>query len=404
MVNFNFYNTAPEGFKPLGFSVRWSGVLTPPTAGTYEIGFRMSRRTGQPPPNVKVWIDDKLVVTPELSGIDANNNAVCIAGNCSQNIKPIMYTFADTKPRKVRIDYVRATEDRASTFDWVPPVGTLLAPAVEAAKNSDAVVAFVGLSPDLEGEEMKVNFAGFRGGDRTTLSLPESQRKLLEAVKATGKPLVVVYMTGGAISDPWVEQHADAIVQGWYPGEAAGTALANVLTGKANPGGRLPYTIYKTEKDLPPFDDYAMDKRGYRYFKGPVFYPFGHGLSYTSFAYAKPAVSGAKLEAGKSVKVSVNVRNSGRRDGDEVVQLYVAKPGDKGNPSLAAFRRVHLKAGASETVTLEADARALSLVDAKGARSVKPGVYKLHVGGGQPKYVKAVSANVTVTDEAALPK
>ena len=404
VVNFSYYHSAPVGFTPMGFSVRWTGVITPPQAGAYELGFRMSRRTGQSAPDVKVWIDDKLVITPELSGINPGNAANCIAGNCTQSTKPIMLTFADTKPHSVRIDYVRATEDRASALDWVPPKDALLADAVKAARDSDVVVAFVGLSPDLEGEEMKVDYPGFHAGDRTNLELPASQRNMLAAVKATGKPLIVVYLTGGPLSDPWVERNADAIVQAWYPGEAAGTAIANVLTGKTSPSGRLPYTIYRDVADLPPFEDYAMGTRTYRYFKKPVLYPFGHGLSYTNFAYARPTLSATKLKAGEAVKVSVSVRNAGLRASDEVVQLYLAKPGDTANPVLAGFRRVHLNAGERQSVSIALDARAQSQVNAQGVRAVMPGIYTLHVGGGQPAAVKGTSTRMLVEGTVVLPK
>jgi beta-glucosidase len=251
---------------------------------------------------------------------------------------------------------------------------------------------------------MKVDYPGFRGGDRTTLALPDAQRRLLQAVKATGKPLVVVYVTGGAVSDPWVEDNADAIVQAWYPGEAAGTAIASVLTGKTSPAGRLPYTIYRSEADLPPFADYSMKNRTYRYFKGAVLHPFGQGLSYTDFAYDKLVLSATRLKAGDPLKATVTVRNAGARDSDEVVQLYVAKPGDSANPVLAGFRRVHLKAGASHQVTVELDARALSQVDALGVRKVLPGAYTIHAGGGQPGFVKGVAARMNVAGEMGLPK
>ena len=303
----------------------------------------------------------------------------------------------------MRIDYVRATEDRASALDWVPPKDALLADAIKAANGSDAVVAFVGLSPDLEGEEMKVDYPGFHAGDRTNLELPASQRNMLAALKATGKPLIVVYLTGGPISDPWVERNADAIVQAWYPGEAAGTAIANVLTGKTSPSGRLPYTIYRDVADLPPFEDYAMGSRTYRYFKKPVLYPFGHGLSYTSFAYARPTLSATRVKAGEAVKVSVTVRNAGLRASDEVVQLYLAKPGDMANPVLAGFRRVHLNAGERQSVSIALDARAQSQVNAQGVRAVQPGIYTLYVGGGQPG-AKTTSARLLVEGAMALPK
>jgi beta-glucosidase len=403
VVNFNFLHSAPAGLSPQRFSVRWTGVITPPKPGTYEIGFRMTAHKDKPAPDIKVWIDGELVVTPALAGVDAHS-VVCSAGNCDQAAHKIEFRFADTRPHSVRIDYVRSMDDRASALEWVPPRDALLDGAVATAKNSDVVIAFVGLSPDLEGESMKVDYPGFLGGDRTTLALPDAQRRMLEALKATGKPLVVVYLTGGAISDPWVEANADAIVQAWYPGQAAGTAIARVLGGKTSPGGRLPYTIYRSEADLPPFADYSMKNRTYRYFKGPVLHPFGFGLSYTNFAYDKLALSATRIKAGQPARATVTVRNTGARDGDEVVQLYLSKPGDSANPVLAGFRRVHLKAGASEQLAIELDARAQSQVDAKGVRKVRAGDYVLHAGGGQPAFVKALAARLHVDGEMALPK
>ncbi len=403
LINFDFYRTAPDGFKPLGFSVRWSGVITPPVAGTYQIGFRMAPRPGQPAPNIKVWIDDQLVVTPELVGFTTTPTP-CPTDACPPPGHLVDYTFSDTTPHKVRIDYVRATDDRASSFDWVAPGQALIDGAVTAANSSDVVVAFVGLSPDLEGEEMKVDVPGFSGGDRTALVLPQAQRQMLEAVKATGKKLVVVYLTGGEISDPWVEANADALVQAWYPGERGGEAIANILTGKTNPSGRLPYTVYRDIAELPAFEDYGMKGRTYRYFKGDVLHPFGQGLSYTSFTYDKPVLSLTRIKAGNSVKAAVTVRNSGQRDGDEVVQLYVRKPGDTANPVLAGFRRVHLKAGASQTVDIALDARALSQVDADGKRHVVAGDYTVYLGGGQPGHADTVAASLTITGEAPVAK
>lgn len=404
VVNFNFEHSAPPGFAPGKFAVRWTGVLTPPTAGKYELGFRMIVPRDRPLPNIKVWIDDELVVSPEKAGIGAGNTAECVAGNCQQRMNRIHFTFDDTRPRRVRIDYARTENDRASTLEWVTPQDALVDEAVAAARASDVTVALVGLSPDLEGEEMKVDFPGFRGGDRLTLALPDAQRRMLEAVKATGKPLVVVLLTGGPISDPWLEANADAIVHAWYPGEGGGAAIARVLAGQVSPAGRLPYTIVRSEADLPPFADYSMQNRTYRYFNGPVLHPFGHGLSYTSFAYAAPKLSASRIKAGQPVQATVTVRNSGKRDSDEVVQLYLARPGDRSNPVLAGFRRVHVKAGASRTVSLDIDARAQSQVDAKGARSVRAGQYTVYAGGGQPKFARVGEAKLRVEGEFALPK
>ncbi|GGY03176.1 glycoside hydrolase family 3 C-terminal domain-containing protein [Pseudoduganella dura] len=404
VINFNFEHSAPQGFEPKKFSVRWTGVIVPPVPGKYELGFRMIVPRDRPLPNIKVWIDDELVVSPEKAGIGAGNTAECVAGNCQQRMNKIHFTFDDTKPRRVRIDYARTENDRASTLEWVTPQDALLDDAVAAARSSDVAVALVGLSPDLEGEEMKVDFPGFRGGDRLTLALPDAQRRLLAAVKATGKPLVVVLLTGGPISDPWVEANADAIVHAWYPGEGGGAAIARVLAGQVSPAGRLPYTIHRSEADLPPFADYTMRNRTYRYFNGPVLHPFGHGLSYTSFSYAAPKLSAARVKAGQHVKATVTVRNTGKRDSDEVVQVYLAKPGDRSNPVLAGFRRVHVKAGASRTVALEIDARAQSQVDAKGGRSVRAGEYTVYAGGGQPKFARVGEAKLRVEGDFALPK
>jgi len=405
VINFDFYRTAPEGFKPLGFSVRWTGVITPPAPGKYQIGFRMQTpREGQPAPDVKVWIDGKLIVTPELSAAAGRDETYCGGACAKPPMAPVAYEFTDTKPHDIRIDYVRTVEDRASSLDWIAPAQPLLDGAVDAAKQSDAVIAFVGLSPDLEGEEMAVSFPGFKGGDRTAITLPEAQQKMLEAVKATGKKLIVVYMTGGAISDPWLSENADAVVQAWYPGEAGGEAIANTLTGKNNPAGRLPYTIYRDIADLPAFEDYSMKGRTYRYFKGQVLYPFGHGLSYTTFAYDKPVLSAQTIKAGDTATAQVTVRNTGTQDGDEVVQLYLAKPGDTANPVLAGFSRVSLKAGENRTVTLPLDARALSQVGQDGIRKVLPGDYIVTLGGGQPGFTPTSSAKLTVTGTADVTK
>jgi beta-glucosidase len=404
IVNFDFFHTAPAGFKPTGFSVRWTGVIMPPTAGLYQLGFRMMRRKGEPLPNVKVWIDGALVVTPELAGITPETTAQCIAGNCSLAVKPIYHIFNDTHAHAVRIDYVRATEDRASAFDWVPPQDALIDGAVSAARSSDAVIAFVGLSPDLEGEEMPIDFPGFKEGDRTALTLPDSQRRMLEAVKKTGKPLVVVYLTGGAICDPWVKDNADAIVQAWYPGQAAGTAIASVLTGQYNPAGRLPYTIYDKLDDLPAYDDYSMEHRTYRYFRGPVMFEFGYGLSYTTFKYSAVSLAKSQVQAGNDVGAVVSVANVGPRDGDEVVELYVARPGVRTRPILAGFTRVHLKAGEQRVLRLLLPARAQSQVAQNGDHVITPGRYTVYVGGSQPQGSEVKQAQFVVRGERVLAK
>jgi beta-glucosidase len=213
------------------------------------------------------------------------------------------------------------------------------------------VIAFVGLTSQLEGEEMPIHVPGFSGGDRTDIDLPVAQKKWLEAVAATGKPLVVVLLNGSALSVNWAEQHAAAILEAWYPGEEGGTAIAATLSGKNNPAARLPVTFYASTDQLPPFDDYLTENRTYRYFKGKPLYGFGYGLSYTHFAYSELTLAQTSVKAGEPLSAQVTVRNDGGVAGDEVVELYLARPAAKGNFALRGMARVHLAPGASQTVS-----------------------------------------------------
>jgi beta-glucosidase len=260
-----------------------------------------------------------------------------------------------------------------------------LGEALAAVRRSDAVVAVLGLSARYEGEEGEN--AENPAGDRTLLGLPGGQQRLLEAVVATGKPVVLVLTAGSALSVPWAAAHVPAIVYVWYPGEEGGTALADVLFGEVSPAGRLPVTIYRSADDLPPFADYAMSGRTYRYLEKPPLYAFGHGLSYTTFRYANLKVTPAEVEAGKDVTISIDVENSGARASDEVVQVYLSKrdaPTYAPRRWLAGFARVNLAARERRTVQITLPARALSLVDEQGGRPAASGELVLAVGGGQP--------------------
>ncbi|QGZ42633.1 beta-glucosidase [Pseudoduganella flava] len=256
-------------------------------------------------------------------------------------------------------------------------------------RDADVIVAVVGLTSDLEGEEMAINVEGFSGGDKTSLDLPADQRRLLERAKALGKPLVVVAMNGSAIDLSWAKENAAAILEAWYPGQSGGLAVGNVLTGKADPGGRLPLTFYKSLADLPPFDDYTMRGRTYRYFTGTPVYPFGAGLSYTTFQYTPLHIAPADAAGGapeNGIVVTTEVANTGTRDGDEVAQLYLTPPTFDGAPrhALRGFQRVSLKAGERRQVTFRLAPRDLSFVTADGTRQVMPGQYRVSVGSGQP--------------------
>lgn len=286
--------------------------------------------------------------------------------------------------------------------DWIKPLAGQenFQDAVAAARDADVVVLVLGLTPRLEGEEMRVNAPGFRGGDRTSIDLPAVQERMMQAVAATGKPLVVVLLNGSALAVNWAAHHANAIVEAWYPGEEGGAALADVLFGDYNPAGRLPVTFYQSTDQLPPFEDYNMTGRTYRYFYGEPLYPFGFGLSYTHFTYSNPQAGAGQVEAGKNLKASVTVRNSGKVEGDEVVELYVTLQ-DTSFPapirSLEGFERVHLKPGESKSVAFDLTPRQLSVVTPDGRRVVEPGDIKITLGGKQPRFTGEADAATTAT-------
>jgi beta-glucosidase len=253
-------------------------------------------------------------------------------------------------------------------------------------KDADVIVAVVGLTSDLEGEEMAIKVDGFAGGDKTSLDLPAGQRALLQQAKALGKPLVVVLMNGSAVDLSWAKDNAAAILEAWYPGQSGGLAVADVLAGKADPGGRLPLTFYRSIQDLPPFDDYSMKGRTYRYYAGTPVYPFGAGLSYTTFRYAPLRIEAVDGAPEHGVVVTTEVANTGTRAGDEVAQLYLTPPAFDGAPRLAlrGFQRVALKAGERRQVSFRLSPRDLSFVTRDGVRQLTPGQYRLSVGSGQP--------------------
>jgi beta-glucosidase len=275
------------------------------------------------------------------------------------------------------------------------------------ARNADVVVAVVGITSALEGEEMPVSEPGFEGGDRTSLDIPAAEEALVRAVASTGKPLVIVLMNGSALAAKWEKEHAKAILESWYSGEEGGAAIANTLAGSNNPAGRLPVTFYEGVHQLPRFEDYSMKSRTYRYFTGTPLWPFGYGLSYTTFSYSGLMLPAAPVKAGEPVHASVTVANSGKITGDEVVQLYLSFPDVAGAPirALRGFKRVHLAPGASETVTFDLTPRDISIVTEAGDRIVPAGKYALSIGGGQPgSGLPGVAGTFSVRGHANLPE
>ncbi len=371
----------PQGMKDL--SARWTGYITPPETGTYFIGLTGSMH--------RMWFDGKLIV----------DDAVLHDPN-PQNTQ-LQLTKGHRYPIKVEYGF----GGFGTKLTWLPVMADPLVEAEEAARQADVVVAVVGITSRLEGEEMKVNVPGFRGGDRTSLNLPDEEEALLGALKGTGKPLVVVLMNGSALAVNWANDHANAIVDAWYSGEEGGTAIAQVLAGAYNPAGRLPVTFYKGVEQLPDFEDYSMKNRTYRYFTGDPLYGFGHGLSYTTFEYSGMKLSNTSLNAGDPVDVEVDVKNTGKRDGDEVVELYITFPKLAGAPmkALRGFTRINLKAGEQKHVKLTLAPRDLSYVNEAGDRFISTGDYLVTVGGGQPGTgAPHAEAHLMIQGEQKLPE
>ncbi len=379
-IDFDWNAAAPmAGVSSNNFSVRWTGSITPPAPGKIPFQFSLAHcSTCEDAERIRVWLDDKLVDDFQHAATRGRR-----APTPSFDL-----SFRDTRPHAIRIDYSHASPHFGAglTCNWQPPIEALRQQAVQAAKNSDVILAFLGLSPELEGEEMPVRVDGFDGGDRTRIELPQVQQQLVSTLTATGKPLVVILMNGSALALQDTAQKASAILEAWYPGESGGTAIVDTLFGDSNPSGRLPVTFYAATEQLPPFEDYSMTNRTYRYFNGEPLYTFGFGLSYSNFQYSNGKLSTAKLTAGDPITVSVDVRNTGDRDGDETVEVYLIPRNQVGAPlrALVGFEKVQLPKGVCKTVQIAIDPRQLSFVSATGARSVRKGDYEMYVGGGPP--------------------
>ncbi len=372
--------------KP-SLSVEWSGFLTPQESGDYLLGISAEGFA-------RVMVDGKEVAqvfSPD--GTQAKLGRVHLERGEKASITVTYGKFGGGEPR-AQLLWARYN-----------PLPSQEAPA--AAREADVVVAVVGITSELEGEEMPVNEPGFLGGDRTSLDLPAPEEALLEAVSGAGKPLVVVLMNGSALGVNWAKAHANAIVDAWYSGEEGGAAVAETLSGKNNPAGRLPVTFYKDVSQLPNFENYSMEGRTYRYFKGEPLYPFGYGLSYTTFSYSGLTLPTEDVAAGDPVHASVTVTNTGSHAGDEVVELYLKFPDIPGAPirALRGFRRVHLEAGASQKVEFELKNRDLSMVTEAGDPIIAEGPYTVTIGGGQPNTgAPVVTGSFRVNGQLMLPE
>jgi beta-glucosidase len=368
------------------FGVQWSGFLTPTESGDFLLGIRCAGFC-------RVAADGKQIALAFGGG-----------GPASQ-VGRVHFE----KGRKTALDISYGSRDGKAEAEliWTKANNAPSPEAIAAAKSADVVIAVVGITSQLEGEEMPVTEPGFLGGDRTSIDLPQPEEDLVEAVASTGKPLAVVLMNGSALAVNWINEHANAVLDAWYPGEEGGAAVAETLSGKNNPAGRLPVTFYKGVDQLPNFEDYGMANRTYRYFSGKPLYPFGYGLSYTKFSYSDLSVPTQPAAAGQPVAADVTVANAGEVAGDEVVQLYLTFPAVKGAPHIAlrGFQRIHLEPGTSQKVHFDLKPRDLEMVTEDGNPVIAQGDYTISIGGGQPETAAPVATgHFHIDGQYALPE
>jgi beta-glucosidase len=344
------------------FAVRWTGLLVPPLSGTYRLGVNgFSAYT--------LYLDGELVVDYQ----DIHHPV----------LKTKEVELEAGRFYRLQLDYVSQGLDPQVQLLWSRPGVDYEARALEVVGKADAVVAVMGLSPAVEGEEMPVEVDGFVGGDRTDIRLPRPQEELLKKIYALGKPVVLVLLNGSALAVNWAAEHLPAILEAWYPGQAGGDALADVLFGDYNPAGRLPVTFYKSVEDLPPFEDYQMEGRTYRYFRGEPLFAFGYGLSYTTFEFDNLHISQSQVQVGSQITVSLDVTNAGDRTGDEVVQLYIRHPNaavPRPIKELKGFKRIALQPGERKTVVFILHTHQLAFYNEVMQYVVQPGTVEVMVG------------------------
>jgi beta-glucosidase len=389
-LDFTAADIPAEVAQQLPLLVEWRGYLEPQASGDFNLGVDAEGAYASISVDGHEIAREFIVDQP---GAQATVGHVHLEQGKRVAIKVV---YARTKPGPTRARLIW------SKYDSTPDPA-----AIAAAQDADVVVAVLGITSQLEGEEMAVNEAGFQGGDRTRLDLPEPEQALLQAVTATGKPVVLVLANGSALAVNWANQHVNAILEAWYAGEEGGAAVAETLSGRNNPAGRLPVTFYTGVDQLPAFDDYSMRGRTYRYFTGRPLFPFGYGLSYTKFAYGKVTVPSLAIKAGEPVTVSATVTNVGKRAGDEVAQLYLSFPPVAGAPlrALRGFERIHLAPGESKTVRFVLQQRDQSMVTAAGRIVIAAGTYAVSVGGGQPDTGAAsVAGKFRIAGSMTLPE
>jgi beta-glucosidase len=362
-------DTPGEGIPKDHFSVRRTGYLIPDQDGTYELGLIADDKC-------RLYLDGNLEID-NWSPFEMNK------------MKSFKTELKAGTAYKIRIEYADETEYAGVRFMWRKMIGVqqndlLIKEAVKLAANSDVAIVVAGISPRLEGEEMPVKIDGFYGGDRTNMKIPAGMSKLISEVYKTGKPVILVLTSGSALAINWEKENIPAILQAWYSGQEGGNAVADILFGNYNPAGRLPVTYYKSVNDLPPFRNYDMEGRTYKYFRGEPLFPFGFGLSYTDFKYKNASIIDNHMSSGDTIRIKLEIENYGKMGGDEVVQIYIRSmnPGNESaNKKLVAFKRVYINTGDSKKLRINIPVSELAGYDSK-TREMKaiPGSYSLEIG------------------------
>lgn len=383
--------STPFHFTTLGATVFAAGVNIQNFSARYESVF-----TAQKTEDINFHFETEGAIRLSIDGKEVAKGVFL-----KNNMK--LYTLKAEKGKtyNIQIDFVFFSNDRAAllNFDMGRPVPVNLQASIDKVKSADVIVFAGGISPSLEGEEMPVSAEGFKGGDRTTIELPAIQRRLVSELKKLGKPIIFVNYSGSAVGLEPESKICDAILQAWYPGQAGGAAVADVLLGKYNPSGKLPVTFYKHTEQLPDFQDYSMKGRTYRYMTETPLYCFGHGLSYTQFEYGTASLSNTSMSKGKEITLTVPVRNAGETDGEEVVEVYLSRPDDKEAPShtLRAFKRVFVPKGKTVDVafTLNDDTFQWFDTGTNTMRLVKGNYELLYGGTSDVKDLKKINISVT---------
>lgn len=376
-INSNWNSNPVKGLNEARFSVAYTGVLKVEVSGEYTLGLHSSS-------GYKLAIDGKVLID-----------------NWEQPKRRVLegkVFLEKAKSYQIFIEHAHKGYPAKLKLLWSTPDKTSFERAIELAEKAEAIIFVGGISPRVEGEQMRVDYAGFDGGDKTNIELPQVQKELIKALHATGKPVVLVLLNGSALAVNWENENLPAIVEAWYPGELGGTAIADVLFGDYNPSGRLPVTFYTSTRELLPFVNYSMKGRTYRYYEGEPLYPFGYGLSYTQFDYKNLKLSKQKTGTTESCQISVEVTNVGDLKGDEVVQLYVKDVESSVKrplKSLRGIQRISLKPGKSTSVSFEITPEDLSFFDTEQHKKiVEPGIFELGIGSASNDF-KTVKLEVT---------